>query len=292
MKIDKVSVFSLIVVAFVTFHNVTSACNKQSTLADKSQLVQSELETKQIATEYDRKPIEIKSLDLSLLELPKINEGELIVQHTGYTLSFNTTHNNPNWVAWELTAEETEGTLRRGNNFAPDEALPRNHQVLAFDYKESGFDRGHMCPAADNKWSIDAMNDCFLMSNMCPQNPTLNGGNWKDLEEACRRWAKRDGSVYIVCGPIYKENAEKNTIGREHTITVPDAFFKCVLMTVEGKEKAIGFYYENTSEKQYMPDAARTVDEIEAITGYDFFAGLDDELEERLESQCLFKKWQ
>ena len=226
------------------------------------------------------------------LELPGRlkHTPERIVEHTGFTLSFNREHNNPNWAAWELTADEAKGTLPRANDFEPDPKLPENHQVTYADYTRSGYDRGHMVPAADMKWDSKAMNDCFYMSNICPQTHTLNAGGWETLESACRRWAKQEGSVYIVCGPVYKGTKHK-TIGKDLKVTVPEGFFKVVLSMREGEEKAIGFYYANSNAKQTMEQTATTVDEIEALTGMDFFVNIDDHLEERIESTFSLKLW-
>lgn len=227
------------------------------------------------------------------LELPAPLRGvpERIVTHTGYTLSFNREHNNPNWVAWELTAEETDGPARRSNLFLPDPALPAPQRVTGDDYKGTGYDRGHMVPAADMKWSSRAMKECFYMSNMCPQHPALNGGSWATLEEACRRWARQEGRVYIVCGPVYKKERRQKSIGSERRITVPAGFFKCVLSTRAGAEKSIGFYYENRGGKQPMHAAAMSVDEVEELTGMDFFVFLDNRLEARLEASHSLKAW-
>ena len=226
------------------------------------------------------------------LELPgKMRHNpEKIITHTGYTLSFNREHNNPNWVAWELTAEEASGKLPRDDNFQPDPEVAENHQVVHADYKGSGYDRGHMVPAADMKWSSRAMAECFYMSNICPQTHTFNAGGWETLESACRRWAKQEGAVYIVCGPVYKGSKHK-TIGQHLKITVPEGFFKVVLSMNKGKEKAIGFYYANSNAKQTMQATATTVDDIEARTGMDFFVNIDDRLEERIESTFSLKQW-
>ncbi len=227
-------------------------------------------------------------------EMPAALKGvpERIISHTGYTVSFNREHNNPNYVAWELTAAEVKGTLPRDNDFQPDPDVPLPHRVTTDDYKGSGYDRGHMVPAADMKWSTAAMRECFYMSNMCPQDGSLNSGPWNKLEAACRRWASREGSVYIVCGPIYNKGRKQKKIGRKCKVTVPDAFFKVVLSLKSGKEKAIGFCYENKAGKQPMPQAAMSVDEVEKITGMNFFVHVDDRLEERIEAQCRFKDWQ
>lgn len=125
---------------------------------------------------------------------------ERIIRHTGYLLSFNSETLCPNWSAWELTAAETEGNERRYTDFLPDPQLPVSQQVTTYDYKGSGYDRGHMCPSADMKWSPAAQRDCFYMSNICPQDRRLNSGAWSKLENACRCWAKSEGNIYIVCG--------------------------------------------------------------------------------------------
>lgn len=228
------------------------------------------------------------------LEMPARLRGvpERIIEHTGYTLSYNREHHAPNWVAWELTADEAAGELPRDDDFAADPDVPASQRVEPADYRGSGYDRGHMVPAADMKWSAKAMRECFYMSNMCPQKHGLNAGPWAKLETACRRWASREGAVYIVCGPIYNKGGRRKTIGKSVKITVPDAFFKVVLCMKEEREKAIGFLYANRDGKQPMPAAACSVDSVEALTGIDFFVHLPDDVEERLESSYSFKRWQ
>lgn len=216
---------------------------------------------------------------------------EVIIPHTGFTVSFNEKTLCPNWVAWELTAAETSGEANRKDcSFIEDEQLPVQYRVTSYDYKGSGYDRGHMCPAADMKWNQKAMQDCHYMTNICPQTPELNQQWWERLERSCRRWAQNLGAIYIVCGPIYKK---KNTeaIGIDHRILVPKAFFKCVLSLKKGEEKAIAFYYTNDTEPQNMEDAARSIDDIEKITGIDFFPTLSDELENKVESMNTLEGW-
>lgn len=135
------------------------------------------------------------------------------------------------------------------------------------------------------------MRECFYMSNICPQDPQLNRGSWATLEKACRRWAKAEGSVYIVCGPVFQSGRKRRTIGRDHTISVPDGFYKVVLSLRKGHEKAIGFYFRNSSARQSMEEAARTVDEIEEMTGINFYVNLNRSLETRLEKTASLKDW-
>ncbi len=229
------------------------------------------------------------------LALDSLANGEeadtQLISHEGYVLLFDRKTNTPRWVAWQLDAEETEGDVSRSEyEFVPDEALPGAHQVTTYDYRGSGFDRGHMCPAADMKWSEQAMYDCHYMSNICPQVSKLNQVYWERLESSCRRWASQEGSLYIVCGPVYSKK-RKQWIGEDHRVAVPDAFFKVVLSLNKETAKGIGFYYTNSESQQTMESAARTIDEIETITGLDFFSELPDDQEQVLEAMNDLRSW-
>lgn len=138
------------------------------------------------------------------LEIPAPLKGinETILKRKGYTVSYNRTLNLPNWVAWELNRDKLIERESRTDKFLPDPDLPESEAVTTDDYKGSGWDRGHMCPAADNRWHWRAMQESFYMTNICPQHHNLNRGDWKELEDRCRVWAEQEGRIYIVCGPI------------------------------------------------------------------------------------------
>ena len=148
-----------------------------------------------------------------------------------------------------------------------------------------------MVPAADLHWSGRGQAECFYMTNICPQDHSLNARPWTTLEKACRRRAQQEGRVYIVCGPLYDRGRKLPTIGRDHRVTVPTGFFKCVLSLQQGREKAIGFIYSNRSHKQPMTQAATSVDEVERLTGMDFFVNVPDQLERRIEASYSLKAW-
>ena len=213
---------------------------------------------------------------------------EQILKRTGYVASYNKTTLLPNWVAWHLTAERTEGSAKRSDvDFAEDTEVPEP-RATDWDYYNSGYDRGHMCPAADNKWSKKAMEESFLFTNMCPQNGNLNRGDWNEMEMACRKWAKKYGDLYIVCGPILYKGKHK-TIGK-NKVVVPEAFFKVVLRTGDDPQ-AIGFIYKNTSGNRPKDSYVNTVDEVERITGIDFFPSLPDDVEKKVEAECDLGLW-
>ena len=215
---------------------------------------------------------------------------ELILQRVGYTTSYNEQTKTPNWVAWHLTKAHTYGKNQRKNEvFAEDEDIARGHRATNMDYYNSRYDRGHMCPAGDNKWDKVAMTQSFLFTNICPQNHGLNKYEWNDLEILCRDWARKYGAIDIVCGPLYSKNGSPKTIGK-NKVCVPEAFFKVVLCR-QGRAKAIGFVYRNEGVKQRMTEAVRSVDEIERLTGIDFFPSLDDQTEARVEAEARLSDW-
>lgn len=226
------------------------------------------------------------------LEIPAFltDRPEEVIWHTAYTVSFNRKHKLPNWVAWELTKERTQGKESRSDNFQPDPDVTKGATAMDSDYRGSGFDRGHMCPAADNKMSAQAMTECFYFSNICPQLHSLNGGDWKELEEKSRKWARRYERIYIVCGPLIRDGKHR-TIG-ESRVTVPDGFFKVFLrLTDAGGAKAIGFIYPHEKTDRPMREYAVSVDEVERQTGIDFFSKLPKEIEKKAEAECNFDDW-
>ncbi len=227
------------------------------------------------------------------IEIPAYltDRPEEIVQHEGFTLSYNKAHLVPNWVAWVLTAERTRGTEKRSDNFQPDFDIKKGPIAYTEDYRGSGYDRGHMCPAADCKHNRQAMNDCFLMSNMCPQSHELNAGDWEALESRCRRWAVAYDSIFIVCGPIFDKDVIYESIGR-NGVTVPQRFFKVILRKTWDGAEAIGFIMNNTDEHRRLADYAVSVDEVEACTGINFFSKLDKNIERKAEAACNTRRWQ
>ena len=193
----------------------------------------------------------------------------------------------PNWVAWELTADETAGEEPRAKSFYNDPAVEGCPET--YDYSYSGYDRGHMAPAGDMKWSKDAMRSSFSLANICPQVKSLNTGAWKRLEEKCRTWAQADSSIIIVCGPILNDPI-REYIG-DTRVAVPKRFFKVILSPRANPARGIGFIMPNDKVVGGMQATAVSIDEVERVTGHDFFASLPDSIENIVESQCDFHLW-
>ena len=219
---------------------------------------------------------------------PLKDRPEQILRRMGYTTSYNKETRNPNWVAWHLTKAHTYGKNKRSEEvFTEDtDVTPRATDA---DYYNSRYDRGHMCPAGDNKWDATAMSQSFLFTNICPQNHNLNKYEWNSLEIFCRDWARKYGAIDIVCGPVYDHSTPTRTIGRGR-VWVPDAFFKVVLCRVD-RPKAIGFLFRNNGKKVTLSSAVCTVDDIERITGIDFYPALDDNVENRIEADADLRAW-
>ena len=168
---------------------------------------------------------------------------EQILYRRGYALSYNRTTKLANWVAWHLTRSHTYGNVER---------------------------------------PLTAMQESFLMTNVCPQYKGLNSGVWNDIEIKCRDWARDEGDVYIVCGPVFFEKRKERELIGASRIPVPDAFFKVVLSN-KHKGKGIGFVCENRGGGYDLNDYSMSINEVEELTGIDFFPALPDAMEERIE---------
>lgn len=200
-------------------------------------------------------------------------EGEM-VEHTAYALEFIPELLIAEWVSYEVTAAEISGArFERSDDFRPDPAFP-GLSPDADDYRGSGFDRGHLAPAADMAYDALAMSESFLMSNMTPQHPSLNRGRWKSLETAVRGWAVEKEALCVVAGPVLTPGLEELPSG----VAIPEWFFK-VVYDPAPTPSAIGYLFPNAKCPDPLAAYAVPIDRIEALTGLDLFPGLDETLE-------------
>lgn len=211
-------------------------------------------------------------------------------EYTGFILSYNKDNHTPNYVSWELTLAETSGSADRNDyNFWVDTSISG---CTSTDYGFSShntWERGHMCPAADQKWSSTAMKDCMVMTNMVPQHKNFNGKMWATLENKERTWAKRDRAIWIICGPIYYDT-DTDYIGNAKA-RVPSGCFKVFLYYNGENSRAIAFAFPNQECGGNLQDYAMSVDELEDELGYDFFSALPDDVENAVESTFSFTDW-
>lgn len=210
-----------------------------------------------------------------------------VVKHSWFTLSYNEQYEQANWVYYSLTDEMVRKSgAERSNSFKVDMKVP-GKSAKSSDYSRSGYDRGHLCPAADMDFDPKAMKESFLMSNVSPQEAEFNRGIWKQLEETVRDWAIQEKLLYIVTGPIFKDN--KGTIGEEEVL-VPGYFFK-VIYDPTDQPKMIAFVMPNQASDRPLTDFAVPVDMVETLTDFDFFSQLPDPQEVKLENRTLLAGW-
>lgn len=212
-------------------------------------------------------------------------------RYDAMTVNFNTAYRVPNCVSYVLTSDMVKTTDGPDAEIRRNYKFNRDHSVAGcpewWEYKQSGYDRGHMAPANDMRWSRQSMSDCFLMTNICPQDHNLNGGSWNKLEQKIHSWARTSNTLIIATGPIF--NGTNKRIGQNSDIVVPSGFFKVVLDP--NTNRAIGFIYDNFEGGGGVKRHARSVDEVELITGHDFFSTLPDNVENAVESTYNFDQW-
>lgn len=208
-----------------------------------------------------------------------------VVEYTGFNVSFNADLRIPNYVVYELTRSEVQGEEPRSNKFLCDEMVKGCPTTT--DYTGSGYDRGHMAPAADMKWSKQAMKESFYLTNICPQNHSLNSGGWKRLEEKVRAWADRDSAIIVISGPLLDGPVSRLASG----VAVPTGFFKVVLAPFASPVRAIAFVYKNEGGQKKVELQATSVDEVEQLTGFDFFSSLPDDIETEIEKSSNYNEW-
>jgi len=228
-----------------------------------------------------------------LLSVFSVNAQELLPKSKGfiskksyYTISYNEKHEQPNWVYYELKPQFIKAKTKRSNKFKADKSIPSGSATLK-DYKASGYDRGHLCPAAAMKLNAKAMSESFFMSNMSPQAPQFNRGVWKKLEAKVRKWVLSERRLYVVSGPIFKNNL--GTIGA-NKVTIPGSYYKVIYDPTDTK-KMIAFILPNKASSAKLSSFVVSVDKVEQAAGIDFFPALPDSIENKLEAKSNVRRW-
>lgn len=214
-----------------------------------------------------------------------------VIHHSGFSLGYDENHEQARWVAYVLTREQLDRKfVKRTDWFEKDESVPTGSADF-YDYKGSGYTKGHLVPSADRAWSREVNQETFLMSNISPQEYHFNAGVWRELEENVRDWARDNDRLFIVTGPVFGQST--TTIGVQK-VTVPEAFYKVILDLDQPEQKAIGFVIPNEKTDLPLSEFARSVDEVEEMTGIDFFDLLitDDDLEAKLEAAFDIQLWE
>ncbi|WP_100616277.1 DNA/RNA non-specific endonuclease [Confluentibacter citreus] len=239
-------------------------------------------EEKAVLVDSGKKP---KS-DTNEYFLPTSTTGQ-IIHHQGYSLSYSEPHEQAEWVAYELKKEHLSNTNFKRPYFEIDKAVKTGAADWR-NYKNSGYDRGHLCPAGDRNYNQSAHDETFLTSNISPQRNDFNSGIWNRLEQKVRYWASKYDGVFVVTGGVLK--GQMKTIGDEQ-VAVPKQFYKVLIDTNTGETKMIGFLVPHEASNKPLYEFVVSVDSIEALTGIDFFPELEDSLENKLEASSNYKDW-
>lgn len=218
--------------------------------------------------------------------LPTSTTGQ-IVHHSGYSLSYSEPHEQAEWVAYELKKSHLSNADYKRPYFEVDNAV-KTGAAHWRNYKNSGYDRGHLCPAGDRKYSKEAHDETFLTSNISPQNHDFNAGIWNRLEQKTRYWASKYDGVFVVSGGVLEYGLK--TIGEEE-VSIPNQFYKVLIDNNNGNTKVIAFLLPHMESDQPLYKFVTSVDHIERITGIDFFSELDDTIEDKLEASSSYKGW-
>lgn len=218
--------------------------------------------------------------------LPTSTTGQ-IVHHQGYSLSYDEPYEQAEWVAYELKKKQVVNSNFERPYFEIDKAV-KTGAASWKNYKNSGYDRGHLCPAADRAYDKTIYDETFLTSNISPQNHDFNAGIWNTLEQKVRYWAVKYDGVFVVSGGVLTKGLK--TIGSEK-VAVPNQFYKIILDANNGKVKMIAFLMPNHDSNKPLYDFVVSVDSIEKLTGIDFFPELDDAVENQLEASSSYKDW-
>jgi endonuclease G, mitochondrial len=230
---------------------------------------------------------EVRNISTDLDQyIPSSKSNKEIVRHSAFILSYQEEYELASWVLHRLVKEAAYGHEGRSNEFLPD-PLVKSGSTVTQDYSRSGYDRGHLCPAGDFRHDKALEDETFYMSNMSPQMPDFNRGIWSDLENKARSWVKKRGELIILTGPILKKGLP--TIGRMNKIAVPEKFYKIIYDPA--LEEAIAFLFPNEGSVELVKSFTISINELEAMTGIDFFAKLPDNLEQKIEVNNNVDDW-
>lgn len=239
--------------------------------------------------------------DLNKIGFPKLLSSEEVIQHSAYALVYAEPYEQAKWVAHIILPDVVNGKEGRTNDFRPDSLIKTGSAVEAdyflripitdstFKYDGFGYDRGHLAPSADFRYSKKALSESYLYSNMSPQVAVLNRGRWAELEDVIRQYAVRNNvQIYVVTGGVLKAGLKKIERG-VNKVAIPEQYFKVALDYTN--KRAIGFLMPNKECEYPVLNYACPIDSIETLTGIDFFASLPDEEENKLESGIDINKW-
>jgi len=238
----------------------------------------------------EREELKLKRIqaELERIAIPELGPDDEVIRHSAMFLCYDEAHEQAKWVAHIISPDVITGGFSRSNDFREDPKVSTGTAVKD-DYWYSGYDRGHMAPSADFRWSRKALSESYFYSNMSPQKPELNRESWAMLEDKLRYYVITTGEpLIIITGPVLTEGLA--TIG-ENKVSIPKLNYKIALDLTGPEKKAIGFVMRNGKNEYPTFSYAVTIDSIEKLTGLNFFPSLPDDLERKLKSDLRIELW-
>ena len=235
---------------------------------------------------YSSGESETESAEIPAFFIPSTSSGT-IVKHRHYQLSYKEKYEQSEWVVYSLNKKQLTYDDRERPDFIEDPYV-KSKSADWRNYRGSGYDRGHLCPAGDRRFSDLAYKETFYTSNISPQDRDFNAGPWNDLEKQVRHWAKKYGEVYVATGGVL--HTALPTIGDED-VAVPESFYKIVAKKDGSDIDVVAFLLPQTAERQDLRAYLVSVDQIEEQTGIDFFKDLPESIETDLEKESSVSDW-
>lgn len=276
---------------FVIFFSVSAIAQNNiaaDIAAQEKQLAELDAKRNQVLNTLETLRLKRNINDLKQIGLPIMKDSGTTYFHSAYAFNYNEPAEQSNWVAHIISPEITGGIITRTNDFRAD-SLVKTGTATKADYWNLGYDRGHLAPSADFKWSLKALSESYLYSNMSPQSPELNRERWAQLEDMLREYVVAyQRPIYVVTGPIFDKDLD--SIG-PNRVAVPKRFYKVALDYTVKPMRTIGFVMPNQYCKYPVMHYAVSVDSVESITKIDFFSGVESEVQNAIEKNYTDSLW-
>ena len=239
--------------------------------------------------------------EINNIGVPESQVPEDIIKHSAYQLSYNEQHEQANWVMHMILPDIINGNHPRSNDFREDPLVKSGSAQeidyfiktmktdSSFKYDGFGYDRGHLAPSADFKWSKKALSESYFYSNMAPQIGDFNRLKWAELENWLREYVtNNETSIIVITAPVL--NPELKKLNRStNALSIPDYFVKVALDLTN--KRGIGFVLPHQKIERPLESFSVSIDSIEQLIGYDLFPGMEDVLENNLESKSNYEPW-
>ncbi len=284
------------------YHVANAQSISQKLAIAQAQLVNIDEQRQQAVENIETLKLQRIQQSLKDIGLPSLQTGDELVNHEAMSLAYVKAYKQARWVAHIILPDVIQGTVFRTNDFRVDSKVKSGTAEEAdffvkkikpdssFEYDAFGFDRGHLAPSADFRWSKKALSESYLYSNISPQLAEFNRESWGDLEDAIRGYlySHPKTELYVVTGPILKQGLPVIERGK-NKVPIPEEFFKVVIDPLN--KKGIAFLMPNKKNTAALKTFATSINEIEKLTGLDFFNKLPAATQEQMESLTDATAW-